>query len=136
MGSTPSGTASCSRTRPITPPNMPATPPDDPVKLPRHFHDRDVTLDMMNLLKKLKDDRTNDYQKAAQLQRYVDALLNEELELLATAMMGIPCEPDTETRLAMYVFRGDWRNVALETASFMRRRAAKVLRDHQREEED
>ena len=110
--------------------------PIDPVKLSRHFHDRDVTLDTLNLLKRLKSETTNDYEKAAVLQRYVDRLLNEELELLATSMMDIPCEPDEETRLAGPVLRGNWRQVALEVASFMRRRAAKILRDHQREEEE
>ena len=112
------------------------TDPIDPVKLPRHFHDRDVTLDTMALLKRLQDPRTNDYQKAAALQRYVDKVINEELELLATSALELRCEPDQETRLAMYIMRGDWRNICLETASFMRRRAAKMLRDHQREEED
>ena len=110
--------------------------PTDNARLPRHFHDRGASVATLDLLSRLNDNHSNEFQKAAHLQRYFDRLLNEELELLATSMLSIPCEPDGETRLSVHVLRGNWRMVALETASFMRRRAAKLLRDHQREDEE
>lgn len=92
----------------------------------------EVSISSVELVKKLEASDASVHNKATTVQLYFDALLNDELELLATHVLGLEINSD-EPFIQGPLTRGDCRGVVAATVSLCRRRFAKILRDHQRD---
>lgn len=94
----------------------------------------EVSLTAFELVKKICSSDASTHNKATMVQLYFDAAMNEELELLATHVLGPGLEIDASAPYIQGpVSRGDCRETVKATVSLCRRRFAKILRDHQRD---
>jgi hypothetical protein len=77
------------------------------------------------------------YSLAAQwLRRRLNQYLDEELELLATHVLSEMELPHNYPEVLSRLYRGDYEEGLQRLVSRLRRKFAKLLRDHQRSEDD
>ena len=86
----------------------------------------------MELVEKLANSAAAPETKAHMVQLHIDAVMNDELELLAEHALQMQVGMD-EPAVYGPACRGDARNAVEAALSIMRRRMSKMLRDHQRD---
>lgn len=98
-------------------------------------HVPEASLSAEELVKRICTSSASMHNKAITLQLYFDAMLNEELELLATHTL---LEMEIDARVPFIqgaISRGDLNGIVSATVSVCRRKFAKLLRDHERDAE-
>lgn len=89
----------------------------------------------LELVQQLECSKAADETRAHMVQLHIDAVMNDELELLAEHALQMTVEM-TEPAVFGPASRGDARTAVEQALSIMRRRLAKLLRDHQRNVEE
>lgn len=89
----------------------------------------------LELVQQLECSKAADETRAHMVQLHIDAVMNDELELLAEHALQMNVEM-TEAAVFGPASRGDAKSAVEAAMSIMRRRLAKLLRDHQRNVED